>query len=74
MASFSNKMMHQPSLVPLQALLWTNNFLVKGLAGEGQLIGPKDLDLAPMDFFWGYMKDIIHSASRRITGAITEVP
>ncbi|XP_033611740.1 uncharacterized protein LOC117283191 [Cryptotermes secundus] len=54
-------MVHQPILVPLYTLLWTYNFLVVGLAGEGHLIGPQSPDITPMDsFFWKYIKDIMH--------------
>jgi hypothetical protein len=41
MASFPNKMVHQSILVSLYALLWTNDFLVDGSAGEGRLIRPQ---------------------------------
>jgi hypothetical protein len=41
--SFFNKMVHQPILVPLYALLWTDGFLVDGSAGDGRLNGPHGL-------------------------------
>jgi hypothetical protein len=39
-ASLSNRMLHQPILVPLYTLLWMNNFLVNRSVGEGCLISP----------------------------------
>jgi hypothetical protein len=32
-------MAQQPLLLPLEALLWINDFLVDGYAAEGRLIG-----------------------------------
>jgi hypothetical protein len=62
MASFSNKTVHQPILVPLYTLHWMNDFLVSGLAGRGGINWlPQSPGLTPMDFFfWGFIKGIVY--------------